>query len=50
MPHLVILYTPNLERETDMGGLCRSLANELGQFGIRVNSIHPNGVASHIRH
>ena len=27
-------------------GLCRSLANELGQFGIRVNSIHPNGVAT----
>ena len=27
-------------------GLCRSLANELGQFNIRVNSIHPNGVAT----
>ena len=25
-------------------GLCRSMANELGQFGIRVNSIHPHGV------
>ena len=29
MPHLVILYTPNLERETDMGGLCRSLADTM---------------------
>ena len=25
-------------------GLCRSMANELGQYGIRVNSIHPHGV------
>jgi SDR family mycofactocin-dependent oxidoreductase len=25
-------------------GLCRSMANELGQFNIRVNSIHPHGV------
>jgi 5-carboxymethyl-2-hydroxymuconate isomerase len=38
MPHLVILYTPNLERETDMSALCRALADtmlgvkdELGQ-------------------
>lgn len=29
MPHLVILYTPNLERETDMTTLCRSLANTM---------------------
>ncbi len=29
MPHLVILYTANLERETDMGALCRSLADTL---------------------
>ncbi|MDN8616314.1 5-carboxymethyl-2-hydroxymuconate Delta-isomerase [Variovorax ginsengisoli] len=27
MPHLVILYTPNIERETDMSALCRSLAD-----------------------
>lgn len=27
MPHLVILYTPNLDRETDMTRLCRSLAD-----------------------
>lgn len=25
-------------------GLCRSMANELGQHGIRVNTIHPHGV------
>ncbi len=27
MPHLVILYTGNLEKETDMTALCRSLAD-----------------------
>jgi 5-carboxymethyl-2-hydroxymuconate isomerase len=27
MPHLVILYTPNIESETDMSALCRSLAD-----------------------
>jgi 5-carboxymethyl-2-hydroxymuconate isomerase len=26
MPHLVILYTPNLEPLTDLSALCRSLA------------------------
>jgi 5-carboxymethyl-2-hydroxymuconate isomerase len=29
MPHLVILYTPNLEKETDMSALCRSLADTM---------------------
>ena len=29
MPHLVILYTPNLEAETDMTALCRHLANAM---------------------
>ena len=29
MPHLVIVYTPDLEPEADMGGLCRSLANAM---------------------
>jgi 5-carboxymethyl-2-hydroxymuconate isomerase len=29
MPHLVILYTPNLERESDMSALCRSLADTM---------------------
>lgn len=27
MPHLVILYTPNLEAEADMTALCRKLAD-----------------------
>jgi len=29
MPHLVILYTPNLERELDMAALCRALADTM---------------------
>lgn len=29
MPHLVILYTPNLDAETDMGALCRRLADAM---------------------
>ena len=29
MPHLVIYYTPNLERETDMTALCRALADTM---------------------
>jgi len=29
MPHLVILYTANLEAETDMTALCRSLADTM---------------------
>ncbi len=29
MPHVVILYTPNLEAETDMTALCRALAGAL---------------------
>ncbi|CAA2100549.1 5-carboxymethyl-2-hydroxymuconate Delta-isomerase [Variovorax paradoxus] len=29
MPHLVILYTPNIEAETDMSALCRSLADTM---------------------
>ncbi len=29
MPHLVILYTRNLETETDMTALCRSLADTM---------------------
>ncbi|MGQ7815800.1 5-carboxymethyl-2-hydroxymuconate isomerase [Metapseudomonas furukawaii] len=27
MPHLVLLYTPDLEREANIGGLCRALAD-----------------------
>ncbi len=29
MPHLVILYTPQLDRETDMAALCRKLADTM---------------------
>ncbi|NVM89704.1 5-carboxymethyl-2-hydroxymuconate isomerase [Variovorax sp. SG517] len=29
MPHLVILYTPNIEAETDMQALCRTLADTM---------------------
>ena len=29
MPHLVILYTPDLEAETDFGALCRALADTM---------------------
>jgi 5-carboxymethyl-2-hydroxymuconate isomerase len=29
MPHLTIVYTPNLEQEADMTGLCRHLANAM---------------------
>ncbi|AOE85297.1 5-carboxymethyl-2-hydroxymuconate Delta-isomerase [Pseudomonas sp. TCU-HL1] len=29
MPHLVLLYTPDLEREADIGGLCRALADRM---------------------
>ena len=31
MPHLVILYTPNLEGKTDMTALCRALADTMIQ-------------------
>lgn len=29
MPHLVILYTPNIEPETDLDALCRDLADTM---------------------
>ena len=29
MPHLVILYTPNIDSETDMSALCRTLADTM---------------------
>jgi 5-carboxymethyl-2-hydroxymuconate isomerase len=29
MPHLVILYTPNLETQTDMTALCRSMVDAM---------------------
>ncbi|MBK4999760.1 5-carboxymethyl-2-hydroxymuconate Delta-isomerase [Pseudomonas sp. S31] len=29
MPHLVLLYTPDLERDADIPGLCRALADSM---------------------
>jgi 5-carboxymethyl-2-hydroxymuconate isomerase len=29
MPHLVVLYTPNLERDLDMTALCRAMADAM---------------------
>jgi 5-carboxymethyl-2-hydroxymuconate isomerase len=29
MPHLVILYTPNIDAKTDVSRLCRTLADEM---------------------
>ena len=29
MPHLVILYTPNIDTKTDVSALCRTLADEM---------------------
>ncbi|MGE1153940.1 5-carboxymethyl-2-hydroxymuconate isomerase [Pseudomonas kitaguniensis] len=29
MPHLVLLYTPDLEQEADLPGLCRALADAM---------------------
>ena len=29
MPHLVILYTPNIESKTEIGALCRKLADRM---------------------
>jgi len=31
MPHCVILYTPNIDAKSDLGALCRSLADEMLQ-------------------
>jgi 5-carboxymethyl-2-hydroxymuconate isomerase len=44
MPHLVILYTPNLEAETDMSALCRTLADTmLAQRDEADKQIFPTG-------
>ncbi len=44
MPHLVILYSANLETETDMTALCRSLADAM--LGVRDENgaqVYPTG-------
>ena len=44
MPHLVILYTPNIEAETDMQALCRSLADTmLAQRDEADKPVYPTG-------
>jgi 5-carboxymethyl-2-hydroxymuconate isomerase len=44
MPHLVILYTPNIEAETDMSSLCRKLADVmLEQFDEAGKQVYPTG-------
>jgi 5-carboxymethyl-2-hydroxymuconate isomerase len=44
MPHLVILYTPNIEAETDMSALCRSLADcMLEQRDDEGRQVYPTG-------
>lgn len=44
MPHLVVLYTGNLETQTDMTALCRSLADTM--LGVRdehSQQVYPTG-------
>lgn len=44
MPHLVILYTANLDAETDMTALCRSLADTLLSVRDESNKqVYPTG-------
>ena len=44
MPHLVILYTPNLETKTDMTALCRTLADTmLEQHDEAGQAVFPTG-------
>jgi 5-carboxymethyl-2-hydroxymuconate isomerase len=44
MPHLVILYTPNIELETDMPALCRALADAmLAQRDDEGRQVYPTG-------
>jgi 5-carboxymethyl-2-hydroxymuconate isomerase len=44
MPHLVILYTPNIELETDMPALCRAMADTmLEQHDEAGKQVYPTG-------
>ena len=44
MPHLVILYTPNIEADADMGGLARKLADTmLAQKDDEGRQVFPTG-------
>lgn len=48
MPHLVILYTGNLESRTDVSSLCRGLTDAMLQIDVgaevydaKMSSLHP---------
>ncbi len=44
MPHLVILYTPNLEAKADMSALCRALADVMvAQRDEQAHAVFPTG-------
>jgi 5-carboxymethyl-2-hydroxymuconate isomerase len=44
MPHLVLLYTPDVERDVDIGNLCRALADcMLGQRDETGKPVFPTG-------
>ena len=44
MPHLVILYTPNLETKVDMSALCRALADVMvAQRDEQARAVFPTG-------
>jgi 5-carboxymethyl-2-hydroxymuconate isomerase len=44
MPHLVILYTANLDKETDMTALCRTLADTMLQVKDETGAqVYPTG-------
>lgn len=44
MPHLVLLYTPELEQQADMTGLCRALADTmLAQHDESGKAVFPTG-------
>ena len=44
MPHLVLLYTPELEQQADMAGLCRALADTmLAQRDEHGKAVFPTG-------
>ena len=46
MPHCVVLYTPNVEPKTDMGALCRRLADTmLTVLDERGRQVFPTGGA-----
>ncbi|KAF1050893.1 MAG: 5-carboxymethyl-2-hydroxymuconate Delta-isomerase [Stenotrophomonas maltophilia] len=44
MPHLVLLYSPDIERDADMPGLCRALADRmLEQRDAAGKAVFPTG-------